>query len=85
MYQPGEGVTKLAQQQSMSATFTRILQRSKGLPVPMAAKPASQNEEKGSIEVFSPDGQFGLLRPFGMTIGGAIIAANVVKVLRGGR
>jgi len=85
MYQPGEGVAKLAQQQSMSATFARILQRSKGLPVPMTAKAVSKNEERGEFEIFSPDGNFGLLRPLGLTLGGALVAVHGVKLLRGGR
>mmetsp|Transcript_76921 Transcript_76921/g.243079 ORF Transcript_76921/g.243079 Transcript_76921/m.243079 type:complete len:89 (-) Transcript_76921:198-464(-) len=47
MQQPGESVSKLAQRQSTSNLVARLLARSRGLPVPLAAQGPVKNEGTG--------------------------------------
>mmetsp|Transcript_78478 Transcript_78478/g.243394 ORF Transcript_78478/g.243394 Transcript_78478/m.243394 type:complete len:89 (-) Transcript_78478:113-379(-) len=47
MQQPGESVSKLARQQSAGALVARLLARSRGLPVPLAAQGPAKSEGTG--------------------------------------
>jgi hypothetical protein len=81
MAMQGEQVAELAKQQSVSMTVTRMIQRSKGLPVPMGALQPTKNDTM----ILSPDGPAGVLQPITILFGSAIVTARIVKTFKGGR